>query len=59
MWAVLNKKNIVIGVVLPNTPKSEVEKINKNYQLIAMTNENSPATIGDEYVNGKFINAEG
>jgi hypothetical protein len=55
MWALLDKKTkIVIGALPPNTLLEEIEKIKETYNLIAMTLENSPATIGDKYIDGKF-----
>jgi hypothetical protein len=50
MWAILDKKTqIVLGVLTPDAPMQEIKKINKNYDLILMTLQNSPAKIGDKY----------
>jgi hypothetical protein len=55
MWAILDKKTqIVLGVLTPDAPMQEIKKINKNYDLILMTLQNSPAKIGDKYENGRF-----
>jgi pentose-5-phosphate-3-epimerase len=55
MWAVINKTTqIVIGVILPDTNIEEVKKIAKQFDVVFMTLENSPANIGDKYINNKF-----
>jgi hypothetical protein len=56
MWAMLDKNKIVIGALIPTTPLEEIIKIqNEGYEVIPMTIENSPATIGSKYENGKFL----
>jgi hypothetical protein len=55
MWAVLNKKSqIVVGVLLPDATLEAYKEAEKDYDLIAMTLENSPATIGYIYKNNNF-----
>jgi hypothetical protein len=55
MWAVINKKTqIVIGVLLPDATTDQIEQTEKIHDLVLMTIDNSPATIGDTYRNGKF-----
>ena len=55
MWAIINKETkIVIGALMPDAPLEEVEKIKQDYDLVAMTLENSPATIDYKYIDGKF-----
>lgn len=56
MWAIINKQQIVIGVLVPNTPLEEITKVeNEGFNVVRMTLENSPATIGSKYENGKFV----
>lgn len=56
MWAVLDKKTqIVIGCVPPTATLKEVKKLKKQHDLILMTPANSPARIGDKYMNNKFL----
>ena len=56
MWAVINKTTqIVVGVLPPNANQEQINEAEKNFDLVLMTIENSPATIGFEYKNGKFI----
>lgn len=56
MWALLNKETqIVLGVCTPDADSKTLDKLVQEYDLILMTPENSPATIGDKYKNGKFI----
>jgi hypothetical protein len=55
MWAILDKKTqTVLGVCPPNANQKTLNKLVKEYDLIFMTPENSPATIGDKYKNEKF-----
>ena len=59
MWAMLDKDtNIVLGVLSPEAPLEEVEKCQKDFNLILMTLENSPATIGYIYKDGKFVSTK-
>ena len=56
MWALLNKlTNIVEGVLIPTAPPKVIEEAKNKWNLIEMTLENSPASIGDKYINNKFI----
>lgn len=50
MWAILNKHNIVIDYIV-GVSYEEAVQINKDYTLIPMTPDNSPAFIG-AYYNG-------
>ena len=60
MWAVIDKKTqIVLGVIPPDINIEKVNQAKIVYDLVLMTPDNSPATIGDKYENGKFINTEG
>lgn len=55
MWAVIDKETqIVLGALLPDTPLVEVEKASKKYDIVLMTIDNSPASVGDKYEEGKF-----
>lgn len=55
MWAILNKTTqIVLDCCPPTVSLETLEELKKEYDLIFMTPENSPATIGDKYQNGKF-----
>jgi hypothetical protein len=55
MWALIDKETkVVVAALMPDAPLEEVEKAKESYVLVAMTLENSPATIGDKYIDGKF-----
>jgi len=55
MWAVINKKTqIVVGVLPPDATAEQIKQSEEIFDLVLMTIENSPATIGDKYENGKF-----
>jgi hypothetical protein len=59
MWAILDKKTqIVLGVLAPDTPLEIIETMEQTNDLVFMTPENSPASIGDEYKEGKFKRME-
>ena len=59
MWAVLDKKTqIVVGVVYPTVDVKTIEEHKKNYDLVFMTPENSPASFGNKYENNKFIKGD-
>lgn len=59
MWAVIDKKTqIVVGSILPTASLEEVKRIEKTFDVVRMTLDNSPATIGDTYKNGKFISVQ-
>jgi hypothetical protein len=59
MWAVIDKETqIVLGALLPDTPLVEVEKASKKYDIVLMTIDNSPASVGDKYEEGKFKRME-
>ena len=53
MWAVLNNSDIVVACVAGVTYEEALKQTN-NSKLIEMTFENSPATVGDIYKDGKF-----
>jgi len=53
MWAVLDSSNIVTACVAGVSYEEALEQTN-NSKLIKMTLENSPATIGNIYKDGKF-----
>jgi hypothetical protein len=60
MWALLDKKTqIVIGGLMPDASEENIKEAEKHYDLIPMTLENSPATIGYKYSNNKFYRVEG
>jgi hypothetical protein len=55
MWALIDKETkIVIGALMPDAPLEEIEKAKTKWDLVAMTLENSPATIDYKYIDGKF-----
>jgi hypothetical protein len=59
MWAILDRDNkTVIGVFTPDIPEETRLKEADGRILIEMTLENSPASIGDQYINKKFIRKE-
>ena len=60
MWALIDKETqIVIGALMPDAPLKEIEKAKTKWDLIPMTLENSPATIGNKYLDGKFYSIQG
>ena len=60
MWALLDKNtDIVIGVLPPDATPEGIKKCKKDFNLVLMTLENSPATIGDKYKDGKFYTQKG
>jgi hypothetical protein len=55
MWAVIDKETKqVIGMLEPIATQKEIDKALKNYDLVLMTLENSPASLYGYYVDGKF-----
>ena len=55
MWAIIEKeKNIVIGYLTPDTNIEDVKKFTNEYEVVLMTEENSPAWLGAKYINEKF-----
>lgn len=59
MYAVLHTDNkTVVDVIPPDKTLEEIIKWAKNRPLIKMTIENSPASIGDIYKDGKFYSTK-
>lgn len=54
MWAIINNNNEVISCLHPDAPEEEVERLKKEFTLIFMTLENSPAYLKGQYKDGKF-----
>jgi hypothetical protein len=55
MWALLDYDNkTVIACMTPDMTEKEILETANGRTLIPMTLENSPATIGGTYENGKF-----
>jgi hypothetical protein len=55
MWAVIDKETqVVVGAIMPDTNLDEVKNAEKEFDIVKMTIENSPASVGDKYANGKF-----
>jgi hypothetical protein len=55
MWAVIDKKTqVVVGAIMPDTSIDEVKNAEKEFDIVKMTIENSPASVGDKYLDGKF-----
>lgn len=59
MWAILDKKTqIVLGCLTPDTDAETVKTMEQTHNLVFMTPENSPATVGYKYEEGKFKRME-
>ena len=59
MWAIVSKETqIVIGALMPDAPLNVYENLKKQYDVIAITLDNSPAAQGDIYKDGKFYSID-
>jgi hypothetical protein len=59
MWAVIDKQTqIVVGAIMPDAKIEDVKNAENDFDIVEMTLENSPASIGDKYEEGKFKKVE-
>jgi hypothetical protein len=60
MWALIdNSTNIVLGCLVGITyEEATIEASKSDAYLVEMTIENTPAYIGNKYVDGKFLTTE-